>query len=91
MGKIGLALSPQDPDVVYATIELAHRDGGFYRSSDAGGSWEKRNDFVSGGTGAFVFTEHRVFSAVPTWIGVPEGDVSDSAFIARSKRLKIQG
>lgn len=39
-------------------------------------------DFVSGGAGAFVFTEHRVFSPIPTWIGIPEGEVSDSAFIA---------
>ena len=40
MGKIGLAISPQDPSVVYATIERAHRKGGFYRSTNGGGSWE---------------------------------------------------
>ena len=51
MGKIGLAISPQDPDVVYATIELAHRKGGFWRSTDAGEAWEKRSDYLSGGTG----------------------------------------
>jgi photosystem II stability/assembly factor-like uncharacterized protein len=39
MGKVGFAISPQDPDVVYATIELAHRKGGFYRSENAGESW----------------------------------------------------
>ncbi|MDH3403505.1 MAG: glycosyl hydrolase [Acidobacteriota bacterium] len=57
MGKIGLAYSPQNPDVVYATIELAHGAGGFYRSTDGGESWEKRSDFVSGGTGPHYYQE----------------------------------
>jgi photosystem II stability/assembly factor-like uncharacterized protein len=57
MGKIGLALSPQNPDVVYATIELALRKGGFYRSATAGESWEKRSDYVSGGTGPHYYQE----------------------------------
>jgi photosystem II stability/assembly factor-like uncharacterized protein len=57
MGKIGLAYSPQNPDVVYATIELAHGEGGFFRSTDGGESWEKRSDFVSGGTGAHYYQE----------------------------------
>lgn len=57
MGKIGLAISPQNPDVVYATIELAQRKGGFYRSVDAGGTWEKRNDYISGATGPHYYQE----------------------------------
>ena len=57
MGKIGLALSPQDPDVVYAAIELAHRTGGVWRSANAGGSWEKRSDRVAGGTGPHYYQE----------------------------------
>jgi hypothetical protein len=32
LGKIGLAISPQDPDVVYAAIELNRREGGVWRS-----------------------------------------------------------
>ena len=46
MGRIGLAISPVSPDVVYATIE-AREGGGFYRSTDAGASWEKRSGSVS--------------------------------------------
>ncbi|MCP3959442.1 MAG: glycosyl hydrolase [bacterium] len=57
MGKIGLAISPVDPDIVYATIELAHREGGFWRSADGGGTWEKRSDYVSGGTGPHYYQE----------------------------------
>ena len=57
MGKIGLAISPQNPDVVYATIELAHRTGGTYRSANGGGSWEKRGDYLSGGTGPHYYQE----------------------------------
>ena len=57
MGKIGLAISPQNPDVVYAAIELERRTGAVYRSSDRGSSWEKRSDAVSGATGPHYYQE----------------------------------
>ncbi len=57
MGKIGLAISPQDPDVLYAAIELDRRTGAVYRSSDRGASWEKRSEAVSGGTGPHYYQE----------------------------------
>jgi len=57
MGRIGLVLSPQDPDVVYATIELGDRKGGFYRSADRGESWEKKSDYAAGGTGPHYYQE----------------------------------
>jgi photosystem II stability/assembly factor-like uncharacterized protein len=56
-GKIGLAVSPVNPDVVYATIELGGRKGGFWRSLDGGESWEKRSDYLSGGTGPHYYQE----------------------------------
>ena len=34
MGKIGLAVSGANPDVVYATIEADEEERGFYRSLD---------------------------------------------------------
>jgi len=46
MGRIGLALAPSKPDVVYAVIEAANKAGGFFRSTDQGGSWEKRSSYV---------------------------------------------
>ncbi|MDJ0840917.1 MAG: glycosyl hydrolase [Acidobacteriota bacterium] len=57
LGKIGLAVSTVNPDVVYATIEAMGKRGGLYRSTNAGGTWEKRNDFISGGTGAHYYQE----------------------------------
>ncbi len=57
MGKTGLAISPIDPDVVYATIELANRKGGFWRSADGGATWEKRNEYLSSGTGPHYYQE----------------------------------
>jgi photosystem II stability/assembly factor-like uncharacterized protein len=48
MGRIGLAISPVDSNVVYATVEAADRKGGIFRSSDRGGSWERRNEFDVG-------------------------------------------
>ena len=57
MGKTGIAVSPQNPDVVYATIELDNRTGGFWRSADGGESWEKMNEYLSGGTGPHYYQE----------------------------------
>ncbi|MCB0707605.1 MAG: glycosyl hydrolase [Saprospiraceae bacterium] len=57
MGKIGLAISPQQPDIIYAAIELDRRQGGLYRSTDRGASWEKRSDAVSGATGPHYYQE----------------------------------
>jgi photosystem II stability/assembly factor-like uncharacterized protein len=48
MGRIGLAVSPADPNVVYASIEAADKKGGIFRSSDKGATWEKRNEFDVG-------------------------------------------
>lgn len=56
-GKIGLAMSPQNPDVIYAAIETELKKGGFYRSEDRGMSWTKKSDMISGGTGPHYYQE----------------------------------
>jgi len=48
VGRIGLAVAPSAPDIVYAIIEAASDEGGFYRSQDAGANWKKMSDYVSG-------------------------------------------
>lgn len=45
LGRIGLAVSPVNPDVVYAIVEAADGKGGFFRSTDRGESWERRSDY----------------------------------------------
>ena len=57
LGKIGLAISPMNPKILYAAIELDRRKGAVYRSSDSGGSWTKMSDTVSGGTGPHYYQE----------------------------------
>ena len=57
VGKIGLAVTPADPTLVYATIEANAEERGFYRSRDRGESWERRNGYISGGTGPHYYQE----------------------------------
>ncbi|MSR02467.1 MAG: glycosyl hydrolase [Gemmatimonadetes bacterium] len=57
MGKIGLAVTAADPSLVYATIEAGEGERGFYRSRDKGESWDKRNGYISGGTGPHYYQE----------------------------------
>ena len=42
LGRIGLAVSPSDPDRMYALVD-ARKNGGLYRSDDAGESWQLVN------------------------------------------------
>ncbi len=47
LGRIGLALSPADPDTVYAIVEAAQGKGGVFRSTDRGENWTKRSDYMA--------------------------------------------
>jgi photosystem II stability/assembly factor-like uncharacterized protein len=47
MGRIGLAISPVNPDVLYAIVEAQRDEGGVFRSTDRGESWSKRSDYMS--------------------------------------------
>ena len=57
LGKIGMAISPQKPDIIYAAIELDRTKGGVYKSTDRGSSWTKMSDAVSGATGPHYYQE----------------------------------
>ncbi len=45
LGRIAIAVSPVEPDIVYALIEATEDNGGFFRSTDRGASWEKRYNY----------------------------------------------
>lgn len=47
LGRIALAISPQKPDVVYATITTSVKEhkSGFYRSDDAGAHWRMAGNY----------------------------------------------
>ncbi len=47
MGRIGIAVSPADPNTVYAICEAVDGEGGIYRTQDAGATWEKRAGYMS--------------------------------------------
>jgi len=49
MGRIGLAISPANPDYIYAVVEAANGKGGTYRTTDGAASWNKRGSYKSSG------------------------------------------
>ena len=50
IGRIGMAMSPVNSDLLFATIETADKTkGGLYASSDRGASWEKRGPYQNSG------------------------------------------
>lgn len=57
LGKIGLAISPQKSNVLYAAIELDRKKGGVFKSVDSGSSWTKMSNAVSGATGPHYYQE----------------------------------
>jgi photosystem II stability/assembly factor-like uncharacterized protein len=48
LGRVGLAVAPSNPDIVYATVEASEKKGGIFRSTDRGVTWERRNEFSQG-------------------------------------------
>lgn len=47
VGAIGLAISPVNPDYVYAIIEAAGESGGFFRTVNRGATWEKMSSHIA--------------------------------------------
>ncbi len=47
LGRVGLAVSPVNPQVVYATVEAAETGSGIYRSMDRGATWERMGNRIA--------------------------------------------
>jgi photosystem II stability/assembly factor-like uncharacterized protein len=45
LGRIALAVSPHNPDVVYALIVAAGKESGFFRSADRGVTWVRQSTY----------------------------------------------
>ena len=46
LGRIALAVSPIDPDVLYANAAATEDRSGFYRSPDRGETWVRMSDYI---------------------------------------------
>ncbi|NNE27676.1 MAG: glycosyl hydrolase, partial [Saprospiraceae bacterium] len=49
LGRIGLAISPANPEIIYAIVEAAEGKSGFYKSTNRGASWSKQGSHVTSG------------------------------------------
>ena len=49
LGRIGLDISPANPNVIYAIVEAQEDKGGFYKSTDLGESWVRQSDYTTSG------------------------------------------
>jgi photosystem II stability/assembly factor-like uncharacterized protein len=49
VGRIGMAISPHNSDILYAIIEATDETQGTYRSEDRGASWKKLNKYATAG------------------------------------------
>ncbi len=57
LGRIGVAVAPSSPNIVYAVIESEQdKDKGLYRSEDGGASWKKTNGDFSLTVRPFYFS-----------------------------------
>ena len=48
-GRIGMDISPADPEVIYAIVEAQGGQGGFYKSTNRGASWQKQSSYSTSG------------------------------------------
>ncbi len=65
-GRIGLAVSPIKPDIVYAIVEAARGKSGFFRSQDGGENWKKMSDYITSSPQYYqeIFADPFVFDRV---------------------------
>jgi photosystem II stability/assembly factor-like uncharacterized protein len=72
LGRIGLAISPANPEIIYAIVEAAQGKGGFFRSTNRGASWQKRSGYSTSGNYYSEIVPHPtdpdIVFAMDTWM-----------------------
>ncbi|NNK83333.1 MAG: glycosyl hydrolase, partial [Flavobacteriaceae bacterium] len=74
LGRIGLAISPANPEIIYAIVEAAEGKSGVFASTNRGATWEKRGSHVTSGNYyqeiiADPIEENTIYS-MDTWMSV---------------------
>ena len=72
LGRIGVAVAPSDPRVVYAIVQA--KAGGVFRSDDAGATWKRVNGEWKLRQRAFYYMSIFVDPTNPNTVYVPEVD-----------------
>ncbi|MDC8004258.1 glycosyl hydrolase [Aureisphaera galaxeae] len=90
LGRIGLAISPANPEIIYAIVEAANGKGGFFASTNRGASWEKRSSHVTSGNYyqeiiADPVDEHTVYS-MDTWMSVTHDGGKNFKFVGEDTK-----
>ena len=67
LGRIGLAIAPSDPSIVYALVEAQGKTNRLLRSDDGGRTWQERADSAAQkiGNRPFYYSDIRVDPADP--------------------------
>lgn len=74
IGRIGLTISPVNPNKIFAIVEAAEGKGGFYMSTNKGASWNKRSSHATSGNYYQEITadpvDEDVIYSMDTWMHV---------------------
>lgn len=73
-GRVGLAIAPSNPHVMYAIVQGQYKDqaGGLFRSDDAGQSWKLVNNSMDLTQRAFYYSEVFVDPKDPDTLYLPQ-------------------
>ncbi|MBL4861796.1 MAG: glycosyl hydrolase [Crocinitomicaceae bacterium] len=90
MGRIGIAVSPVDPNYVYAIVEARGDKAGFFRSTNKGESWSKMSGYKTSGNYyqeiiCDLTNKDKVFS-MNTWLHHTENGGKDFIKTGESKK-----
>ncbi len=72
LGRIGVSIAASKPDIVYAIIQA--KDGGVFRSDDAGATWKRVNDEMKLRQRAFYYMTIYADPKDPNTVYAPEVD-----------------